>query len=146
MGWGYGIDRNGREVGYRINAVCDWPGCTRTIDRGLGYACGGEHNEGEVGCAGYYCGQHRNGSRLLRCVSGDRWVSVCNDCAKPPSKRRKEPLVFFERGELINDIVGDIADLPHNKALADDGVDEMQITGDELRTILRARLTKEAMQ
>lgn len=139
MGWGYDIDRNGREVGYSIQATCDWPGCTKVIDRGLGYACGGDHDEGEAGCAGYYCGQHRQGYRRLTC-GVSRTVEVCNDCAKPPSKRRKVPLEFSEPGALINDIIGDICDLPFNKALIDGGSEELQVTGAELRVVLRKRL------
>lgn len=139
MSWAYGIDRNGREIGYAIGATCDWPGCTEEIDRGLSYACGDEHDESEVGCAGYYCGKHRRGERRLVCVSskgGYRYVSVCNDCAKPPSKRRKVALVFSEPGELINDIIGDICDLPANK----DRDDQLRVSGDALRAILRKRL------
>lgn len=59
MGWGHGYDRHGREVGYAVAAQCDQSDCTVAIDRGLGYCCGGMHDAGfEVGCGGYFCGEH----------------------------------------------------------------------------------------
>lgn len=134
MGWGYGIDANGREVGYRVTATCDWPGCDSEIDRGLSHACGGMHDENEVGCAGYYCTKHLMGSR--RRPGGDGGVSVCNDCAKPPSKRRRPALEFTEPGKLINSIIADICQRPRNKGEPE----VLRCTGNELRAILRRRL------
>lgn len=94
MGWASG-KVNGRDVGYSIAAKCDWPGCGEMIDRGLAYRCGGlsgiSLDEG-LGCGGYFCEQHRQGYRRLNCGAPSRedyHASVCNDCAKPPSKRRK---------------------------------------------------------
>jgi hypothetical protein len=60
MGWGSGIV-DGREVGYAIEAECDFDGCTTMIDRGLGWVCGTMHGSGntEWGCANYYCSEHR---------------------------------------------------------------------------------------
>lgn len=58
-GWAYcGKDQYGREVGYAIAAVCDYPGCREVIDRGLGFLCGDIHN-GETGCGRYFCFDHR---------------------------------------------------------------------------------------
>lgn len=56
MGWAYGIDENGREVGYGVTAVCDQDGCDAVIDRGLAYRCGaiGE----DEGCGFHFCGEH----------------------------------------------------------------------------------------
>jgi hypothetical protein len=63
MGWGYTKDRTGREIGYNVTATCDHHGCKNQIDRGLGYACGGQHGEfdSEEGlyCDKYYCADHR---------------------------------------------------------------------------------------
>jgi len=99
MGWASGTLK-GREVGYGVEAKCDWPGCDADIDRGLAYRCGGlsgiSLDEG-VGCGGYFCSQHRKGSRRLSCASasdGYYYADVCNDCAKPPSKRRKKQIEF----------------------------------------------------
>lgn len=59
MGWAFcGTDSKGREIGYGIRATCDEPECSTEIDRGLGYACGGEHGESETACEGYFCGAH----------------------------------------------------------------------------------------
>jgi hypothetical protein len=86
VGWANcGLDSFGRHIGYGHPAKCDWPGCNAKIDRGLFYACGGMHGDTEVGCEGYFCSKHMQGSRR---VDG-RWTQVCNNCAKPPSKQRK---------------------------------------------------------
>lgn len=59
MGWAYGKNSDGREVGYGVEAKCDFPGCDEDIDRGMGYCCGGMHNgmrdDSEAGCGGYFC-------------------------------------------------------------------------------------------
>ncbi|MBP2232550.1 hypothetical protein J2847_005879 [Azospirillum agricola] len=64
MGWGYGTNSEGREVGYTVEATCDFPGCEAKIDRGLGYACGGMHDRSDdpgdgPRCGGYFCAEHR---------------------------------------------------------------------------------------
>ena len=59
MGWAdCGTDSNGRPIGYAFAATCDHQGCEAKIDRGLGYACGGEHGEGEHYCELYFCASH----------------------------------------------------------------------------------------
>jgi hypothetical protein len=71
MGWGNcGSDSKGRPIGYVHAATCDHPGCTKKIDRGLAYACGGMHGPGaylggdddvdwqDVSCEGYFCEEH----------------------------------------------------------------------------------------
>lgn len=58
MGWGYGHNDEGREIGYNVEAKCDKPGCDKDIDRGLGYVCGGMHDGGDIGCGKYFCGNH----------------------------------------------------------------------------------------
>ena len=47
MGWAdCGDDSKGRPIGYGFTATCDYPGCDNEIDRGLSYACGGMHGDG----------------------------------------------------------------------------------------------------
>lgn len=58
MGWGYGVNAEGREIGYLVRATCDHPGCKTKIDRGLSYACGGMHDHNEYGCGDYFCPEH----------------------------------------------------------------------------------------
>jgi hypothetical protein len=59
MGWSdCGEDSKGRPIGYAFEATCDHPGCTKEIDRGLAYACGGMHGEGDNYCEGYFCAEH----------------------------------------------------------------------------------------
>lgn len=58
MGWSYGINLEGREVGYSVEATCDYAGCGEKIDRGLAYVCGGMHDGDEYGCGRYFCGTH----------------------------------------------------------------------------------------
>ena len=79
MSWSNcGEDKQGRKIGYAHEATCDHDGCKSIIDRGLSYACGGEHGETERGCEKYFCSEH-----LDNCVEddGDFW-RVCDDCAK----------------------------------------------------------------
>ena len=56
MGWAYGIDKNGREVGYGVDAKCDEPNCPTIIDRGLAYRCGSIHTD--EGCGLHFCANH----------------------------------------------------------------------------------------
>jgi hypothetical protein len=59
MGWAYcGQDSKGRDRGYAIEATCDHPGCTESIDRGISFACGQMHGENGVDCERYFCEQH----------------------------------------------------------------------------------------
>jgi len=53
-GWGFG-EVCGKEVGYTIDDTCNHKDCTKEIDRGLSYACGGYHGAGEDACDGYFC-------------------------------------------------------------------------------------------
>lgn len=59
-----GKDSQGRNIGYGVRAVCDFPGCTTEIDRGMDYACGGSHGtedlKGNPCCEGYFCEEHLN--------------------------------------------------------------------------------------
>ena len=72
MGWGYGRTPQGKEVGYNIAAICEEPGCTETIDRGLAYKCGDMHGAADDYCDGYFCYAHLvltdKGQRCARCA------------------------------------------------------------------------------
>lgn len=63
MGYGYYVLQDGREAGYTVDAVCDEPGCTEVINRGLGCICGqnpiGHKGTDEPGCGNYYCEPHK---------------------------------------------------------------------------------------
>ena len=58
MGWGLGLNKKGRAIGYGVRAVCDEPGCKKKIHRGLDYVCGGMHDGDEHGCGDYFCYDH----------------------------------------------------------------------------------------
>jgi hypothetical protein len=78
MGWGYGRNAEGREIGYSVSAKCDHRGCSKRIDRGLGYVCGGMHDGGERGCGRYFCGTHRD-------------FELCRSCRKRADKDELKP-------------------------------------------------------
>lgn len=85
MGWSVG-EHNGRDIGYGVPATCDHPGCGASIDRGLGYVCGGEPYGGDTGCGLFFCGSH-----LWICGKRDTTgaVVVRNHCAR--CRNRKPP-------------------------------------------------------
>jgi hypothetical protein len=69
MGWSIGYDDFWqRDVGYGVPAVCDHPGCSAEIDRGLSYVC--ENIYGDEGCGLFFCGEHLVGNRCERCWAG----------------------------------------------------------------------------
>lgn len=76
MGWSLGYDNHWkRDIGYGVPAYCDHPGCTKEIDRGLNYVCGGDPHGGEYGCGLYFCSEHlflssRRPQRCARCKRG----------------------------------------------------------------------------
>jgi len=78
---GYQIYRIGhRWGGYGVPSICEYPSCTKEINRGLAYACGGEPFS-EHGCDMYFCEEHLS----YHCfnVGGSReCVEVCERCAK----------------------------------------------------------------
>jgi hypothetical protein len=83
MGWAFGIDTNGREVGYSVKATCDLSGCDSEIDRGLYYKCGGtdaignEGMEDEPYCGGFFCDEH-----LTYCGVKGEAMQLCPPCAE----------------------------------------------------------------
>lgn len=76
MGWSLGYDSNwNRDIGYGVPCECDYPGCTKEIDRGLSHVCGGEPYGGEDGCGLFFCSSHLygagSGQRCERCVENE---------------------------------------------------------------------------
>lgn len=71
MGWAVGDDREReRHIGYGVPAICDHPECGAVIDRGVSYACGGDHG---ATCGLYFCESH-----LLMTDENDKFV--CERC------------------------------------------------------------------
>ncbi|MCX4778690.1 hypothetical protein [Streptomyces sp. NBC_01264] len=73
----YIVHRDGEQIeaGYDVQAVCEEPGCTESIDRGLAYLCGEMPGGDEYGCGGYFCGHHlfigpntHTGDLCVRCL------------------------------------------------------------------------------
>lgn len=68
MGFAFGQNNNGREIGYGVDATCDWPGCDEKIDRGVAYCCGGIDGiqnggmDDESYCGDFFCGKHLMGN------------------------------------------------------------------------------------
>lgn len=66
MGYAFGQNNNGREIGYGVTATCDLEGCEEKIDRGMAYCCGGGEGiqnagmEDEPYCGGFFCAKHLN--------------------------------------------------------------------------------------
>lgn len=94
MGWSYGINIEGREVGYSVEATCDLDGCEEKIDRGLAYVCGGMHDGDEHGCGRYFCASHM----LMGIGIPDQ---LCEACAEVYEREHPEEIAAaiadFER-------------------------------------------------
>lgn len=74
MGWEIGYDLTWqRDIGYGVPALCDHPGCTKKINRGLSHVCGKHPYGGDRGCGLYFCEAHLSGTDCLclRCRTGD---------------------------------------------------------------------------
>lgn len=86
MGWANcGTDREGRPIGYAHEAVCDHDGCTKEIDRGLDFACGGMHGEDEYSCEKYFCWDHRSYIDVETTMG-----PVCADCQRIWEEQERE--------------------------------------------------------
>lgn len=95
MGYSVGWDSNWkRDIGYGVPSICDHPGCTTEIDRGLGYVCGSGPYGGEHGCGLFFCGAHLASYTRRTDVGGPRLnlsVSLCERCGKKSKKGPFEP-------------------------------------------------------
>lgn len=59
MSWAIGFNKEqDRDVGYSVIAICDHPGCTAEITRGIGYVCCENINH-RVSCGAFLCEEHR---------------------------------------------------------------------------------------
>jgi thermostable 8-oxoguanine DNA glycosylase len=76
MSWAHSQLDDGREIGYGVPDVCNAEGCTKKIDRGLAYVCGGMHEGGDWGCGKYICDDHANAGL----VPGGEVVRLCDAC------------------------------------------------------------------
>lgn len=79
MGWSYGIDGNGREMGYSVVAQCEHPKCRKIIDRGLAYRCGplGSETGSEPGCGRFFCGEHLFFAVAVSAAPGGGFCEEC---------------------------------------------------------------------
>lgn len=88
MSWSIGYDANRkRDIGYGVPAICEHPDCSKKIDRGLAYCCGGEHGS-ERGCGLYFCEDHLY-------VPGPRRPQLCDRCChyrKPFPQKPDDPM------------------------------------------------------
>jgi hypothetical protein len=91
MGWSLGWDSNwNRDIGYGVPAICDHPGCSAEIDRGLAYVCGGEPYGGDRGCGLYFCKDHR--------IEHARLPQLCKRChdRKSPFNPKPDSIRWIE--------------------------------------------------
>ncbi len=75
-------EKDGRDQGYGIPAICDHPDCFEEIDRGIGYACGGDPMEN---CGLFFCSTHRSHDVDPEAEWADENrhdFGVCERCAK----------------------------------------------------------------
>lgn len=82
MGWANcGDDSQGRPIGYAVDAICDYPDCSREIHRGLAHACGNMHGETEYSCEGYFCYKHLQFPPMELDKNVHPWEQTfCPDC------------------------------------------------------------------
>ena len=59
MGWSSGMRSDGKEAGYGIPDTCGHEGCSKEINRGISYTCGGiEYLSNFYGCGEWFCESH----------------------------------------------------------------------------------------
>ena len=69
---------------YGVPAVCEHPGCSEEIDRGVTYACG-DASLG-VGCGLFFCDEHlfmaglNEEGAIVNWLEGERTVQLCDRC------------------------------------------------------------------
>lgn len=99
MGWSYGTNGEGREVGYAVDATCDKDGCDAKINRGLAYCCGDMHDGDEHCCGRYFCYEHLQMGLGLP-------SQMCEECAERYEAEHPEEIAaaiaqfdaMFDRG------------------------------------------------
>lgn len=127
MGWANcGTDSKGRPRGYAVEAVCDYPDCEAIIDRGLSYACGGQHGEDEYSCEGYFCPSHMMPAE----DDNGKGLWLCAECAKLLEQFRKD-----EQGD---NNVSEQESLAEKKIFEQVGIPSL--TPEEIERILDSRV------
>ena len=80
MGWAYGLNSRGDEIGYALSAICGQYGCGERIDKGLAFCCGDLCGvSGNCGCGFYFCAKHLFYSDQ-RCATHDGNHQLCTAC------------------------------------------------------------------
>lgn len=80
MGYARGLNAKGREVGYAVEGICDFPECTTVIYLGIEGLCGGTDGWDHINepdkdyCGGFFCGTHLEHDVCLNCLR------ECPDC------------------------------------------------------------------
>jgi len=96
MGWSIGYDTNwGRDIGYGVPSICDYPKCNKEIDRGLSYVCGSDPYGGEYGCGLFFCEEH---FQWRKPRGSDRLIQLCPRCMryKPPYNSKPDTKEWIE--------------------------------------------------
>lgn len=92
MTWAIGTDRDGRDIGYGVPALCDHPKCDVKIDRSLSHVCGMINTLGEDrGCGVHFCVNHLRYSA--------RFGQLCERCwprSKAPFERKPDVAEWIE--------------------------------------------------
>lgn len=71
-------EMKGRDQGYGVPAKCDHPDCEKIIDRGMGYACGGDPSEH---CGLFFCGEHLSHKITNEGTPEEKWSpALCERC------------------------------------------------------------------
>lgn len=92
MGWAVGTDRDGRDIGYGVPALCDHSACSEQIDRGLSHVCGMINTDGEDrGCGLHFCSNH-----LRHSVKFGQLCFRCWPRSKTPFQRKPDVREWVE--------------------------------------------------
>lgn len=98
MGWGLGFSNTwDRWIGYEVPAICDFPKCNESIDRGLEQVCGDtEPHGGEMGCGLHFCSKHHSYYR-------DESNNLCYRCSRLKNPFKPKP----ESDEWVRHLMND---------------------------------------
>lgn len=78
MGYACYDGKDGRDQGYGVPAICDHPDCNNEIDRGIGYACGGDPHET---CGLFFCAEHLSYRVENEGTPQETWTrAMCERC------------------------------------------------------------------